>query len=151
ARYRGGWPELLVARHAAERGLQLSGVHGDVAREAVDELLKIRLIAAATQVVSRLIFDPFVVLLVLVVAQSPLFIAWSWYLPALLVAFLGAGTALACAVILQRSAKDGRAKAVAALDRLLLPLEGNDTDETRAKVLQLRTEIADTDSGIFAG
>ena len=112
--------------------------------------MRVRLIAAATHVVSRLIFDPFVVLLVLIVAQSPLFIPWQWHIPALTIGFLSASTALGCAVILQQSAKDARTKATEALDRILLPLTGKDR-ETRKKVLRIRAEVEDLESGVFAG
>ncbi len=144
-----GWPDALVAKYAEERGLTPAAASGDPARLAVNELLRVRLIAAATHVVSQLIFDPFVVLLVLIVAQSPLFVAWQWHIPALTVAFLSASTALACAVILQRSAKEARTKAIEALDRVLLPLTKD--DESREKVLQIRAEVQDMDSGVFAG
>jgi hypothetical protein len=151
ARCRAGWDDALVRKHAAERGLTLAEASGDPARSAINELLKIRLIGAATHVVSRLIFDPFVVLLVLMVAQSPLFVAWQWNIPALAVALLSAATALACAVILQRSAKEARTKALEALDRIMLPLAGKDKDETREKLLQIREEIDGMDTGVFAG
>jgi len=88
---------------------------------------------------------------VLVVAQSRLFVPWQWHIPALTVAFLSAGTALACAVILQRAAQEARTKAMEALDRLVLPLVGKDKDETREKVSQIRGEIDALDTGIFAG
>jgi hypothetical protein len=151
ARCRTGWDDALVRKHAAERGLTLAEASGDPGRSAINELLRIRLIGAATHVVSKLIFDPFVVLLVLMVAQSPLFVAWQWNIPALAVAFLSAATALACAVILQRSAKEARTKALEALDRIMLPLAGKDNDETRQKLLQIREEIDGMDTGVFAG
>jgi len=121
----------------------------DPAGTAVTELLRVRLIAASSHVVSRLIFDPFVVLLVLIVAQSPLFVAWQWNIPALTVAFLSASAALACAVILQRSAKDARARALDALDRAELPLTGKD-DEACARVAKIRSEIESLATGVFA-
>jgi hypothetical protein len=151
ARCRCGWAEDVIAKHGKERALEPVEPSAGLPRDAVKELLRVRLIAAATQVVSRLIFDPFVVLVVLVVAQSPLFVPWQWHIPALTVAFLSAGTALACAVILQRAAQEARTKAMEALDRLVLPLVGKDKDETREKVSQIRGEIDALDTGIFAG
>jgi hypothetical protein len=144
------WPDALVAKLAEQRGLKPTEADSDPARLAVNELLRVRLIGAAAAVVSRLVFDPFVVLLVLVVAQSPLFVPWQWNIPQFTVALVSAGTALACAVILQRSAKHARAKAVEALDRILLLLTGQDP-ATRERVSQIREEIDGLDTGVFAG
>jgi hypothetical protein len=147
-RYR--WPPALVAKFAAERGLKPTEADTDPARAALNELIRVRLIASATYVASRLVFDPFVILLVLVVAQSPLFVPWQWNIPQFTIGLVGAGTALGCAVILQRSAKDGRAKAVEALDRILLQQTGQDA-ATRKKVSQVRAELNGMDTGVFAG
>lgn len=143
------WPDELLARHAEKCGLTLTAAENDPARRAIDELLRIRLIAAVTDVVARLIFDPFVVLVVMVVAQSPLFIAWQWNLPQYTVLFLAGITALACAVVLQRSARDARTKAIEELDQILAPL-GGEYNETRQKVAQIRTEIHRLRSGVYA-
>jgi hypothetical protein len=110
-----------------------------------------RLIAAATRVVSDLIFYPFVVLFVLFVAQNPLFVTWQWNVPALTIAFLSAGAALACAAILQRSAKEAQRKALDKLDDILLPFAGKEKEEERGKLQQIRDEIEAMDSGVFAG
>jgi hypothetical protein len=146
-----GWSDTLIAQHAAERALEPTTDPNDPARSAITELLRIRLIAAATYVVARLIFDPFVVLLVLVVAQSPLFVPWQWNIPALTIAFLSATAALACALILQRSAKQAQARAIATLDRITLPLIGQENAALRDKVAKIRDEIDAMDSGAFAG
>jgi hypothetical protein len=148
-RCRCDWSAALLGRYAEERGLSLADGSGNSARAAITELLRIRLIADATSVPSRLIFDPFVVLAVLVVAQSPLFVPWQWNIPILTVAFLTASAALACAVILQRAAQQARSRALETMDRILLPLAP--ADSRREKLTQVRAEIADRDTGVFSG
>jgi hypothetical protein len=145
SRYRGAWPALPVRTQTEARGL--SGVP----EAALNEFLRMRLIASTTRVAADLIFDPFVVLFLLFVAQNPLFVTWQWNVPALTVAFLSLGAALGCALILQRTAKAAQRKALDKLDALLLPFAGKDNDETRGKLVQIRSDIDDMDSGVFAG
>jgi hypothetical protein len=152
ARHPSGWPSALLYKHAQERNLPvtLDGVESP-GREALAQWLMIRLIADSTDVVSHFIYYPFVVLLVLVVAQNPLFVPWDWNIPLISIALVSAGTALLCAVVLQRSARDARTKAQEAIDRQLAPLAGRDEDKaTREKLLLFRTEIEGMDSGVFA-
>jgi hypothetical protein len=151
SRFRGEWPQALLNTHAEQRGLTPTDASTDPTHAALSQLLRMRLIAMTTRVVSDLIFYPFVVLFVLFVAQNPLFVTWQWNLPVLSVALLSAGTALTCALIFQRSAKEARRKALDKLDEVLLPLAGKDDDMTRGKLLQIRADIEAMDSGVFAG
>jgi hypothetical protein len=149
-----GWSSALIEKHAGQRGLTLppGSLVDSASRPALDQWLMIRLIVESTDVVSHLIYYPFVVLLVLIVAQNPLFMAWYWNLPLISFALGSAGIALVCALVLQRSAKDARDKALAALDRILLPLAGRHADrKTHDSLLQIRAEIESTNSGVFAG
>ena len=150
ARYASGWSPSLLEKQVRERGLPPQAGADDPARKALDQWLVIRLIADSTEVVAHFIYYPFVVLLVLIVAQSPLFISWHWNIPLTSIALLSAGTALLCALVLQRSAKNARTKALAELDRLLLPLAAQGADrKTRRPVRQMRSEIKDLNSGVF--
>jgi hypothetical protein len=151
------WPAKLLADAAKKWALELPVTDekaeipefGEVPR-AVGQWLSIRLIDAVTDVVAgRLIYYPFVVLLVLVVAQNPLF--GNWNVPQALMALFNAGVAVVCAVLLQRAAKGARSRALSTLDELLRARVGPGEDTVRQKLVQIRGEIEGTTTGAFAG
>jgi hypothetical protein len=148
----GPWPPELLDGEAAKRGLPLRWEwERKTSWEAVGHLLRIRLINDVTNVVAHLIYYPFVVLLVLIVAQNRLFDDWHWNVPLVLVALGTAGTAVVCAFLLQRTARGAKETALQALDGLLLPRAGVPADEVRDKLTQVRSEIEGATSGAFAG
>jgi hypothetical protein len=102
-------------------------------------------------VAARLIYYPFVVLLVLVVAQNPLFDNWHWNSPLALMALFNAGVAVGCAVLLQRAAKGARSRALIVLDELLRDRVGPAEDSVQEKLSRIRAEIEGTTTGAFAG
>jgi len=152
------WPAKLLADGAKKWGLELPVAERqdvpeiwDVPR-AVGQWLSIRLIDAVTYVVAaRLIYYPFVVLLVLVVAQNPLFDNWHWNTPWALMAFFNAGVAVICAVLLQSAAKRARNRALSTLDDLLRARVGPAEDALRKRLVRIKSEIEGTNSGAFAG
>jgi hypothetical protein len=113
--------------------------------------VRIRLIAEATAVVAHMIYFPFVVLLVLLVAQSRLFDDWHWNVPLVAVTLLSATTALVCAVALQWAVKKARENALDDLDGLLRPRPEKADDPVRQTVEEIRTEVQSMKSGAFAG
>jgi hypothetical protein len=149
------WPPALVARTAGRWGLSLRTADGTAEvpqapaiEEAVGQWLLIRLIDDVTNVVARMIYYPFVVLLVLIVAQNRLFDDWHWNTPLALMALFNAGAAVVCGVMLQRAAKGARAKALEALDDLLRQRAGD--DPLRDKFAQIRADVEGTTTGAFA-
>jgi hypothetical protein len=150
------WPGRLLAEGAKKWGLELPVAERQDVPEiwevprAVGLWLSIRLIGAVTYVVAaRMIYYPFWVLLVLVVAQNPLFDDWHWNTPLALMALFNAGVAVVCAVLLQSAAKGARSRALSALDDLLRA--GRADDAAREKLARIRTEIKGTNTGAFAG
>jgi hypothetical protein len=149
ARHGTTWPDGLLARKAAERGLELSAAGGD-AEEAVRQWVLISFLQEVTEVVAHVIYYPFIVLVVLLVAQNRLFDDWHWNYPTTLIAALSAGTALACALQLQRSARRAKARALEVVGKILLRHAGDPKDEALGKIERIRQEIEGTDSGAFA-
>jgi hypothetical protein len=152
------WPASLLADGARKWGMELpiaeEKEHLPEAGEtpqAVGQWLSIRLIDAVTNVVAgRLIYYPFVVLLVLIVAQNRLFDNWHWTTPLALMALFNAGVAIVCAVLLQNAAKRARARALSALDDLLRARIGPPHDSVREKMGRIRSEIKAVNTGAFA-
>jgi hypothetical protein len=154
------WPDKPRLDGANEFGLKVpaSGETADavdveaVQSRALDQLLSIRLIDAVTNVVAaRLIYYPFVVLLVLVVAQNPLFDNWHWNSPLALMALFSAGVAVVCSLLLQSAAKGARSKALGEVDDLRAAAAVREDAATRHKVARIRAEIKGTNTGAFAG
>jgi hypothetical protein len=151
------WPPALVERRARRWGLSLRTADGtaevpeaSAIKVAVGQWLLIRLIDDVTNVVARLIYYPFVVLLVLIVAQNRLFDDWHWNVPLALMAMFNAGVAVVCGVMLQRAAKSAKGKALGALDGLLRERAGAGDDPLREKFVQTRADIEGTSTGAFA-
>jgi hypothetical protein len=151
-RHPGVWQKQTLKKCADERGLdiQIDGAGDDSVCKGLEEWLMIRLVALTTDVVARLIYYPFIVLLVLILAQSRLFDGWTWNSPLVLIGLMSAGTALYCAVVLQRSAKAVRTAALQALDRFLMRLADGGENHSRTALRRLRTEINGIQSGAFA-
>jgi hypothetical protein len=153
------WPTTLLADAARKWGLEVPVPQGeeDIPEageipQAVGQWLSLRLIDAVTNVVAgRLIYYPFVVLLVLIVAQNRLFDNWHWNTPLALMALFNAGVAVVCAVLLQRAAKGARAQALGVLDGLLRVRVGSPEDPVREKFSQIRSDIDGINTGAFAG
>ncbi|HEY7312917.1 MAG TPA: hypothetical protein VH643_26370 [Gemmataceae bacterium] len=151
------WPPTLVEGMARRWGLLLRTADGtaevpqaSAIKEAASQWLLIHLIDQVTNVVARLIYYPFVVLLVLIVAQNRLFDDWHWNVPWALMALFNAGAAVVCGVMLQRAAKRAKGKALEALDGLLRERAGAGDDPLRDKFVQIRTDIEGTRTGAFA-
>jgi hypothetical protein len=119
-------------------------------RTALDHWLTVRLIHQVTNVVARLILSPFVVLLVLFVAQNRIFADWHWDPASVFITLSCSVICLALAVLLQRSAREARANSVKALDRLLLPRAGRTEDPVGTKLARVRSDVAGFNTGAFA-
>jgi hypothetical protein len=151
SRFAGTWPEELLAQQSQRKGLRLVGAHGNDARDSLGQWLHLRLIDEATIVVAHLIYSPFVVLLMLIVAQNRLFDDWHWNIPLILVALLSAGTALVCALLLQRAAKRTKEQALEKLGVIVRRWVGCDESGFREKVERLRKDVEEIHTGAFAG
>src|SRR5262249_16833569 len=89
-------------------------------------------------------------LLILIVAQNRLFDDWHWNVPLSFIALLSGGTALVCAVLLQRSAKRAKEKALEVLEQIVVRRVGSSQDQIREKIERIRSEIEGMNSGAFA-
>jgi hypothetical protein len=141
------WPEGLPEAKARRYGLECLD---DPAKAAVDQWLCVRLIAAVTEVVAQLIYCPFVVLLVVLVAHNRIFNDWHWNGPYVVILVFYAGAAVLCAVELQRAAKAARRDALHELDGLVRARVGPEHDELREKLTRIRSDIAGYKTGAFA-
>jgi hypothetical protein len=140
------WPVAAEQAIAAERGLTLQQRDKD----AIDQVLLVRLMDATTNLVARLLYAPFTVLLVLVVAQSEIFDHRTWNAPLLLTVLLNLAVAVSCAVLLQRSAKKAKEKVLGKMDQLISQSIGRKDERGRQTFGRIKEEIANMQSGAFA-
>jgi hypothetical protein len=151
------WPWLALKNAAEARklpvppaaGLPDSG-DGVVIRTGLDYWLQLQLIDRVTGVVAGLIFSPFIVLLVLIVAQNRIFDDWHPDVVSVLVALFCVATTVGCAVLLQRAAKEAKRKALTKLDESLLPRVADRDDQLADKLRRIRDDIAGLNTGAFA-
>jgi hypothetical protein len=140
------WPHEVLAAQASAFGL----TQKQIAEPDVDEALKrgalLRFVERVTYVVAHMIYYPFIVLLLLLVAQNRLFDDCPWNIPLVGIALLCAGVALICAVYLQRTARKVRADALNQLARAI-QRRPESTNSERAILEQMQAEINNMNSG----
>jgi hypothetical protein len=142
------WPNAALEKIENEIGL-----NGDRAREgeeALKQLLLVRLVGAATRVVARLLYAPFTVLLILLIAQNGIFENWHWDIPVVVTTLFNVAVAVSSAWLLQRSAKRVKENALAAVDKLIVPRLGEKKGGLRTKLERIKQDIAGMRSGAFA-
>jgi len=135
------WPEDLLKKVAAERGMHPNDL---------PEWLDIQIIAKRTDVVSRLIFYPFVVLGLMIVARNSFFDHFDW--PISMILFFGVlgGYAVSCALTLRCSAEKAQKEELRQLNEKYLRMKADKNYEIRAKQIELTmAEIRDIEEGAF--
>ena len=121
------------------------------ADDDLEEWLDMQIIAGRSAEVSKLIYYPFITLLLLIAARAGYWDDWAWPPLLILVFVLNAAWAVSNAVVLQRSAKQAKAKALESVHQKLcrLPEQGS---ELRIKRLnKIQKDISAMNSGVFAG
>jgi hypothetical protein len=125
------WPPETLEKFATKRGMS---AHPD----DLSEWLDIRLIGERTQVVGRLIYYPFIVLLLMIVARSSLFDRWSLPWELILVFGLNAAYVIGCAVALRSEAKKARQRVLDMMNQKLS--EALESGEDRVERIRLLIE-----------
>jgi hypothetical protein len=103
------WDEKTVERFVAAEGKDPSKLIDQLKKDNyLRDYIDMRLIAERTEVVSSIIYYPFLVLLLLIVARSPLFDNWVWHLPILALLGFSAGIIVLSAHLLSAAAEEAR-------------------------------------------
>jgi hypothetical protein len=142
------WPHEVLAAQASAFGLTQKQIAEPDVEEALKRGVLLRFVDRVSYVVAHMIYYPFIVLLLLLVAQNRLFDDCPWNIPLVAIALLCAGVALICAVSLQRSARKVRDDA---LDQLAKALQRRpeSTNPDRATLERMQAEINNMNSGAF--
>jgi hypothetical protein len=139
---RADWSAVKAGPAADGRGME---------EEDVREWLNIRLIAMRTSVVGKLIYYPFIVMLIMIVARHGFTDNWRWNLPLLLVISLSFLAATASAFFLRGAAEKARRTSVERLRDQLTKVWSKGASETNRaqrerRARQLEITIADVEN-----
>jgi hypothetical protein len=136
------WPKSLQEEHRK--------IFGVLKHSCIDEWVDLQLIAKRTSAVSRLIYAPTVVMLILLASRSSLFDNWPTP-PSIVITFLlTALILLASALSLRRAAEKARTVALRRLDTYLLETPKARDPVRYEKFQMIRDRIATLNTGSFS-
>jgi hypothetical protein len=137
------WPRRTVEHYASQLRVD---------RPLVDRWIEMRLIDRRTRAVARLVYYPFIVLSLMLLARSSVFDNWTLARPLLIALGGGFAIVIACAVLLRRAAEVSRRKAVWRLNNEIISLRGQgEGGAAKAEQVQAMVEqIRQLRSGAFA-
>jgi len=120
------WPEHIAKEASKWLGIELrqEGPQEKVKERCVSHWLDIKVIEMWTEVVSPIIYYPFAVLCLLILARSPLFDNWGTPYPLMIVFGLSGLYAAACAFKLRHVAERARSRALDRFTYLLVNAKG---------------------------
>jgi hypothetical protein len=124
---------------------------GPAADDDLDEWLDMQIVAGRSAEVSKLIYYPFITLVLAIAARARYWDDWPWQPVLILIFVLNAAWAISSALVLQRSAKQAKASALESIRQKLfrLPEKGSEARIKRFKKIQ--EDILAMNSGAFAG
>ncbi len=126
------WPRRTLERFAARCGVPARLLEGWIDFEFV---------VALTRGVTRFIYCPFAVLLLLIVSRSTVFDAWDFPLPLLVLVAVAALYATFCALSLRRAAEAARSQIIAAYEDECLRLDAGPARSDGADPARLATGL----------
>ena len=138
------WPRRTLARFERRCGVPV---------KLLDGYIDFEFIVAFTRGVSRFIYYPFAVLMLLIVSRSTVFDAWDFPLPLLVLAATAALYATWCALSLRRAAEEARTQIIAAYEdeclRLRAAAHGEESQRLATAVCTLADRIKNTREAAF--
>ena len=117
------------------------------------EWIGIQMIAEHAVVIQRLIYYPFVIFFLMILARSTLFDNWQTPIGLLIILLMNLIYALCCAYLLRSAVEDARQKAIEGLTNKLVHLKGCADDEYKRVLSQLEALVDRIKSlrvGVFA-
>ena len=121
------------------------------ADDDLKEWLDMKVIAGRSAEVSKLIYYPFITLLLLIAARALYWDDWVWPPLLILVFVLNAAWAVSNAVVLQRSAKQAKARALESVRQKLCRLPEKGSAPRIKRLNKIQKDISAMNSGVFAG
>jgi hypothetical protein len=155
------WPDELVEYFSKEKskegngqtdgGTKLpKGSTDQVGKRAIAEWLDIRFIASHTEAVGRLIYYPFIVLLVMFVARNRYFDDWNFPISLIVVFLLNSTCALYCALMLRHEAEKTRTVALDRLQKKLVEATGRGQKQRSEQLQAMIEEVRSIRQGAYS-
>jgi hypothetical protein len=142
--------ELQTTRMEVEFETPRTDVELPTPRKAVDHWIDVEVISRITDPIQRIIFYPFVVIAILVVARSPLFDAWNMPAFLLLLFSLYVAMLVAVAVMIRLTAEDLRKRASRTITQVLLLAKTQEDKESVKQLEALLDYLKNLRRGAFA-
>jgi hypothetical protein len=108
---------------------------------ALTEYQDIRLIAARTKVVGEVIYYPFAIFFLMVLARNPLFDDWDWPVGLVIVLVANITLAVIGALMLRREAEKARRQAIEKMNRRLIGYKSQGTADGAEQKAAVMTEL----------
>jgi hypothetical protein len=121
------------------------------ADDDLDEWLDMKIIAGRSAEVSKLIYYPFITLLLLIAARAGYWDDWAWQPVLILIFVLNIAWAVSSALVLQRSAKQAKTKALESVRKKLCLLPEKGSEQRIKRLNKIQEDISAMNSGAFAG
>lgn len=139
-----GWPDSTTGKYSARLNLK---------PEWLDEWIDVQVIAEHTSAIQRLIYYPFIVFFLMILARSTLFDNWRTPVALFIILLMNLGYALFCGYFLRSAVEAARRKAMAGLTDKLLQSKGRADEDARRVTSQLEMlidRIKTMREGVFA-
>jgi hypothetical protein len=138
---RTAWPPECLKKKAADRGMPWADL---------DEYLDIRFIASMSEPVVKLLYDPLLVLSLMICARLQTFANWDWPVALMLVLGINSLLAIYSMIRLRASAERVRKKTIESLEEKQMQLSSADDGGRRARLGATIKEIRGIQEGAFA-
>lgn len=142
------WPMELLKKNGFRRNRQDAGAAADSEYgQEYDEWLDIKLIAARTKAVGKLIYYPFIIAFILVVARSRFFDNWHWPVMYVVIFCINLGISVLCGLKMRHCAERARETTLKTLQHYLICAD----DKARSdRIRQMIEEIKSIKEGAFS-
>lgn len=120
------------------------------APDGLAEWLDIKLIASHTEVVGRMIYYPFILLLIMIASRNTLFDNWDFPVSLIIVLLLYFLQPLICAIILRREAEKARRESLHRLQKDLLKEIASDQKQFVKQIEEMIADIKSIRQGAFS-
>jgi hypothetical protein len=145
------WPDPTLAVFRAQLGWPAPPPGQAPDDLGLDRWIDIQFIARLTRVTGRLIYFPFIVLFLMIIARLAWFDDWDLPLGLVVVFAVSLFYAIICAAVMRDWAETARREAIAYLTPVLIRLKASKEHDARAEQLRMMIdEIAGLEDGAFA-
>lgn len=127
-----------------------SGTKSNKTLEGLDEWLDIKFIAAHTEAVGKLIYYPFIILLIMFVARTPYFDNWDFPISLIIIFLLNSTYALVCAMRLRREAEKTRELAIKRLKKELVKAAAGRSTRSTEQIKAMIEDVRSIQQGAYS-